>query len=126
MRVAISVGSLFLFVLLAQAGDLFLPRIAAAPPEGVDLARVVDIVNAGFRIGMAVAAVITLVEIWRGLRRLKTLERRTAHAGLGPRARRAIVDCPGDSWSIKSQPPSSKLQRIPSTPNSKTSLPIGV
>ena len=71
VRVAISVGSLIVFVLLAQAGDLFLPRIAAAPAEGVDLARVVDIVNAGFRIGMAVAAVITLVEIWRGVRRAR-------------------------------------------------------
>jgi hypothetical protein len=71
MRVAINVGSLIVFVFLAQAGDLFLPRAAAAAPEGVELARVVDIVNAGFRIGMAVAAVITLFEIWRGVRRAR-------------------------------------------------------
>ena len=71
MRVAISVGSLIVFVFLAQAGDLFLPRTAAATPEGVDLAQVVDIVNATFRIGMAVAAVITLIEIWRGVRRAR-------------------------------------------------------
>ncbi len=71
MRVAINVGSLIVFVFLAQAGDLFLPRAAAAAPEGIELARVVDIVNAGFRIGMAVAAVITLFEIWRGVRRAR-------------------------------------------------------
>ncbi len=70
-RVAINVGSLFVFVFLAQAGDLFLPRTTAAAPEGVDLLRVVEIVNACFRIGMAVAAVITVIEIWRGLRRAK-------------------------------------------------------
>ena len=71
MRVAINVGSLVVFVLLAQAGDLFIPRAAAAMPEGVDIARVADIVNLGFRIGMAVAAVITVIEIWRGLRRAR-------------------------------------------------------
>ena len=81
VRVAISVGSLIVFVFLAQAGDLFLPRTAAATPEGVDLVRVVDIVNASFRIGMAVAAVITLIEIWRGVRR--------ANAGTAHRSRRA-------------------------------------
>src|SRR3954471_15544287 len=30
------------------------------------------------------------------------------------------VGCPGDSWSIKSQAPSSKLQRTPKTKDSKT------
>ena len=87
-RVAINVGSLFVFVFLARAGDLFLPRTAAAAPEGVDLLRVVEIVNACFRIGMAVAAVITVIEIWRGLRRAKRwngapLSPGSAHARAG-------------------------------------------
>ena len=38
---------------------------------------------------------------------------------------RGLVDCPGDSWSIKSQPPSSKLQRTPNTQIPKPTLPIG-
>jgi hypothetical protein len=70
-RVAINAGSLFLMVLLSQAGDLFFPRVGAALPEAVNVPRVVEIINAGFRIGMAVAAVITAIEIWRGLRRAR-------------------------------------------------------
>jgi hypothetical protein len=70
-RVAINVASLFLMLFLSQAGDLFLPRVSSALPEAVNVPRVVDIINAGFRIGLTVAAVITLIEIWRGLRRLK-------------------------------------------------------
>lgn len=70
-RVAINVGSLFLMLFLSQAGDLFFPKVSSVLPGAVNVPRVVDIVNAGFRIGMAVAAVITLIEIVRGLRRLK-------------------------------------------------------
>ena len=70
-RVAINAGSLFLMVLLSQAGDLFFPRVSSALPEAVNVPRVVEIINAAFRIGMAVAAVITAIEIWRGLRRAR-------------------------------------------------------
>jgi hypothetical protein len=88
MRVAISVGSLFVFLFLARAGDLFSPRATAGVPEGVEITRVVDIINAGFQIGFAVAAVITVFEIWRGLRRLKRrrgtpLSSGSAHARAG-------------------------------------------
>ena len=70
-RVAINAGSLFLMLFLSQAGDLFFPKVGSVLPGAVNVPRVVDIINAGFRIGMAVAAVITLIEIVRGLRRLK-------------------------------------------------------
>jgi hypothetical protein len=70
-RVAMNAASLFLMVFLSQAGDLFLPRVSAALPEAVNVPRVVEIINAGFRIGMAVTAVITALEIWRGLRRAR-------------------------------------------------------
>jgi hypothetical protein len=70
-RVAINVASLFLMVFLSQAGDLFFPRVSSALPEAVNVPRVVEIINAGFRIGMAVAAVITAIEIWRGVRRAR-------------------------------------------------------
>ena len=70
-RVAINVASLFLMVFLSQAGDLFFPRVSSALPEAVNVSRVVEIINAAFRIGMAVAAVITAIEIWRGLRRAR-------------------------------------------------------
>ena len=88
IRVTIGVGSLFVFMFLARAGDLFLPRAAAALPEGVDVTRVVDVVNASFRIGFAVAAAITVFEIWRGLRRMKqwrgtTMSSDSAHARAG-------------------------------------------
>jgi len=87
-RVAINVAWMFGFLFLSQAGDLFLPRVAAALPEGLDAARVVAIINATFRIGLMVAAVITLIEIWRGLRRLKRrngapLSPDSAHARAG-------------------------------------------
>ena len=57
-------------------------------PEGLDAARVVLIINTTFRIGMSVAAVITVIEIWRGLRRLKRwngapLNPGSAHARAG-------------------------------------------
>ena len=68
---AINVASLFLMLFLSQAGDLFFPKVSSALPGAANVPRVVDIINAGFRIGMAVAAVITVIEIWRGLRRLK-------------------------------------------------------
>ena len=88
IRVTIGVGSLFVFMFLARAGDLFLPRAAAALPEGLDVTRVMDVVNASFRIGFAVAAAITVFEIWRGLRRMKqwrgtTMSSDSAHARAG-------------------------------------------
>ncbi len=88
IRVTIGVGSLFVFMFLARGGDLFLPGAAAALPEGVDVTRVVDVVNASFRIGFAVAAAITVFEIWRGLRRMKqwrgtTMSSDSAHARAG-------------------------------------------
>lgn len=88
LRVAISVGSLFVFVFLARAGDLFLPRATAALSEGVEGTRVVEVVNAGFQIGFAVTAALTVFEIWRGLRRLKRrsgtpLSPNSAHARAG-------------------------------------------
>jgi hypothetical protein len=71
MRVAISAGSLVVLVFLARAGDLFLPNPTAALSEGIEVTRVADVVNAGFQIGLAVTAAITVFEIWRGLRRLR-------------------------------------------------------
>ena len=70
-RVAINVAWMFLMLFLSQAGDLFSPKVGSVLPETVNVPRVVDIINAGFRIGMAVAAVITLIEIVRGLRRAR-------------------------------------------------------
>jgi hypothetical protein len=87
-RLAIKVASLVLMLFLAQAGDLFLARGSATVLEAVHLERVVAMINLGFRIGMSVAAVITVLEIWRGLRRLKRwngapLRPGSAHAGAG-------------------------------------------
>lgn len=88
MQVAISVGTLFVVAFLARAGDLFLPRATAPLSEGVEITRVVDVVNASFQIGLAVTAAITVFEIWRGLRRLKRrrgtpLSSGSAHARAG-------------------------------------------
>ena len=70
-RLAIKVASLVLMLFLAQAGDLFLARVSSTLPEAVNLEQLVALINLAFRIGMTVAAVITVLEIWRGLRRLK-------------------------------------------------------
>jgi len=87
LRVSISVAWLVVFMFLARAGDLFSAR-ATTLPEGVDATRVVQIINATFQIGMAVAAVITVFEILRALRRLKhrrdtPLSPDSAHARVG-------------------------------------------
>jgi hypothetical protein len=88
IRVTFGVGSLFVFMFLARAGDLFLPAAATALPAGVDVVRVVDVMNASFRIGFAVAGAVTVFEIWRGLRRRKqwrgtTMPSDSAHARAG-------------------------------------------
>jgi hypothetical protein len=72
MRLAVSFAWLFVFTFLARAGDLFLPRFkSSAVPQGVQVDRVVDIINISFQIGFVVAAAITVFEIVRALRRLK-------------------------------------------------------
>jgi hypothetical protein len=76
MRLAISATWLLVFAYLARAGELFLPGSAASRvPEGAQIDRVVDLVTLSFQIGFVVAAVITTVEIVRGLRRLKQVHR---------------------------------------------------
>jgi hypothetical protein len=70
-RLAIKVASLLLMLLLAQAGDLFVARVGSTLTKAVNLEHLVALINLAFRIGMSVAAVITVLEIWRGLRRLK-------------------------------------------------------
>ena len=87
VRIAINVIWLFLMMFLAQAGDLFFAR-PAVTEGGANIAGLVTIINAGFQIGTAVAAIITGVEIWKGLRRLKRargtpLSPGSAHAGAG-------------------------------------------
>jgi hypothetical protein len=72
IRLTISAAWLVMFTLLSRADELFLPRFTGSRvPEGVHLDRVVEIVNVSFQIGFVVAAVITVVEIVRTLRRLK-------------------------------------------------------
>jgi hypothetical protein len=86
-RIGINVVWLFLVMFLAQAGDLFVARDAISPGS-VNVEGMVRIVNAGFQIGTVVAGVITVVEIWKGLRRLKRASGTpaspgSAHAGAG-------------------------------------------
>jgi hypothetical protein len=88
IRAIISAGSLFVFVFLARAGDLFVPGSAAALSAGVEVTRVAAVVNASFQIGFAVAAAITVFEIWRALRRMngwrgRAMSPDSAHARTG-------------------------------------------
>jgi hypothetical protein len=88
VRATISAGSLLVFVFLTRAGDLFVPRATAAVSAGIELTRLAAVVNASFQIGFAVAACITVFEIWRGLRRMKewrgaAMSPDSAHAGTG-------------------------------------------
>lgn len=72
LRLAISAAWLFVFTFLARVDELFLSgSTVSRVPESVPVDRVVDIVNVSFQIGSVVAAVITVIEIVRALRRLK-------------------------------------------------------
>lgn len=63
-----------MFTLLSRADPLFLAGFTGSIlPEGVRVDRVADLVNVSFQIGAMVAAVITVFEIVRTLRRLKRL-----------------------------------------------------
>lgn len=85
MRVLISVAWLFLFALLANAGDLFLPAYATTLfPEGVRADRVIDVVNASFQVSAAVAAAITVFDIVQALRRLKRRRANPVPSGSAP------------------------------------------
>lgn len=87
MRMAISGASFVLFVVLVNAGEWFVRAPAAAVPNGLRADRMLDLVNAGCKIGLAVAAVITVGEIVREVYRLRN--RRNASLPYGPAPARA-------------------------------------
>jgi hypothetical protein len=71
-RLGIHAVTLVLFTLIVRA-DAWVVRAAQAGvgPEGDNVDRLVDLVNAGFRAGLTVAIALTILEIVRELYRLK-------------------------------------------------------
>ena len=72
MRVAVAVTSLIVFTLLAAAEPLFVTAIRSeGARDAAAIERLVSGIDAGFRIGFAVAAMVSIIEIVKLLRQLK-------------------------------------------------------
>lgn len=72
VRLAIHGANLLVFSFLAKAGGAFVPASTMTSlPDGPRVEHVVEIINASFQVGFIIAALITVVEIVRELRRLK-------------------------------------------------------
>ena len=86
IRLVVNVAWLLLFALLARTDLLFLTRRPGGTlPEGLQPDRVADLVNASFHIGCFVAAVVTVVEIGRGLYRFSHRSDAAGTAAAGAR-----------------------------------------
>ena len=84
MRLALSFMSLVVFAFLAMAD----PFVAAAPggaaSEPAAVERLVSVIDAGFRIGFGLAAMIAVFEIFKTLRQMKHRSRRAVASGSAP------------------------------------------
>jgi hypothetical protein len=69
-RVGIQLASFIVFVGLLGAGEWFVASQAAAASTGVQVNRVIEIINASFAIGLLFTAIMSLVEFVRELRLL--------------------------------------------------------
>jgi hypothetical protein len=80
MRLAISVANLIVAAVLVSAGEWFVPAMTLPTlPEGVQLDRVIGIINACFHVGFIIAGIIIVVEIVRELYKLKNRHAQTPH-----------------------------------------------
>lgn len=70
-RVAVNVGGLIVMVMVARAGEWFLPAVPAPASAPHNLTGLIDLINIGVQVGLAVAVFINVAEIARELMRLK-------------------------------------------------------
>ena len=69
-RIAIHATSFLVWTLMLRAGEWIVARASVPVPDGVRLEQIVDIVNSGCKIALAVASIVAVIEIVRELRRL--------------------------------------------------------
>jgi hypothetical protein len=71
-RIGINVGTILVLVVLLLADAWFVPAaLHPTPPVGMQISRVVEIINVSFRIGFIVSLVIVAVEVVREFYRMK-------------------------------------------------------
>lgn len=78
-RAAIHVGWLVVFATMLRTGEWFTPKFAMAPPNGIQVDRLVEIINVSVQIGLFFTLIVTVFEILRELRRMMS-RRHAAHA----------------------------------------------
>jgi hypothetical protein len=80
VKAAIHLASFIVFTGLLGGGEWFIASQAAPASTGVQVNRVVDIINTGFAIGLLFTAILGLVEFLRELRLLNARRRAPAPA----------------------------------------------
>jgi hypothetical protein len=80
-RIAIHAISVLVWILLLQSGEWVVAKSGATMPGGVDIERIVDLANAGCRMGLMVATIIGLLEVVRELRRLISRRKSSSTSG---------------------------------------------
>jgi hypothetical protein len=80
-RIALQAGTLAVLWVLHRAGEWVVARPAAAPADVASLDRLVDVINRSCEIGLAIAVLVSLVEIGREVYRLRFRGRAALPAG---------------------------------------------
>ena len=84
MRLSVAFMSLLVFAFLALADHLVSAATVAPAVDPAATARVVTVIDASFRIGFGVAAIIATFEIAKLLRRLQHLSRPLVSSNSAP------------------------------------------
>ena len=88
-RIGLHAGTLAIVAIVHRAGEWVLARPAAVATDGVSLDRLVDVINKGCEIGLAVTALIGLIEIGREVHRLRSRQRDALALNSAPGGRSA-------------------------------------
>ena len=88
-RIGLHAGTLAIVAIVHRAGEWVVARPAAVATDGVSLDRLVDVINKGCEIGLAVTALIGLIEIGREVHRLRSRQRDAIALNSAPGGRSA-------------------------------------
>jgi hypothetical protein len=88
-RIGLRAGTLVIVAIVHRAGEWVLARPAAVAADGVSLDRLVDVINKGCEVGLAVTALIGLIEIGREVHRLRSRQREALALSSAPGGRSA-------------------------------------
>ena len=83
-RAAIHAATFLVFVLLLRGNEWFVAKSSAIASTDVNVKGVVDLINVSCQIGFFVAAIISLVEVFRELHRLKARSQASVAADSAP------------------------------------------